>query len=193
MTSEKSTLDKIKGYLIPYHRCHYYSKLSKEEILGRIKKRTEPEQFFRMRGWLAGNNETKEFEGVVGQDEFKINKISKKKKNYAPVLSGRLSSSVQYTKVDISMRLSYLILMFVPIWFLFFGNVVFNGNFSFDDLSQGDFSSWFPVGIFVLIYAFLTGSFHYHVANVKQSLEQIIEPVDDTSAGSSGASWIIRN
>ncbi len=194
MTSEKSTFDKFTAYLIPYHRCHYYSKLSKEEILGRISKRTEPEKMFRLRGWLASSDKTRAFEGTVGQDEFKINKLSKKKKNYAPVLSGRLTSSVQYTKVDISMRLSYYVLILVPVWLLLVGNVFLKSNFSFEDFTKGDITNWFPVGFVLLFYAFLTGSFHYHLANVKKDLETIIDPVDDAATGTpGGASWIIRN
>lgn len=193
MKSEPSTLEKIKEYLIPYYSCEYISKLSKEEILSKLSHRTEPEKFFRRRGLLASSKETKTFEGVVGIDDFKISKLSKQKKNYAPVISGRISSSNQYTKVTISMRLSYYVLIFIPIWLFVIGNFFLNDYDSFNDFTNSFQGTWIPVGFIVLTYIILTGSFHYHVANVKKTLEQIIEPTDDVDSGSSGASWIIRN
>lgn len=193
MKTEQNTLEKIKGFLYPYHRCVYYSKLTKEEILSRIKKKTEPEQFFRMKGFLASSKETKEFEGTIDLDHFKINKLSKKKKSYAPVVSGRFSRTNQFTKVSLSMRLSYFILAFIPIWILFFVNFFFNTNFSFEKLGDNDFIAWYPIVFLFVFYIILTGSFHYHVSKAKKSLEEIIEPEDTNSSAASGASWIIRN
>jgi len=190
---KQSTLDKIKGYLFPYHSCVYYSNLSKEEILSRISERTEPEQFFRMRGFLVRNKETKEFEGTVGIDQFKINKIHKRKKSYAPVISGQLSRANQYTKLNLSMRLSYVIIALIPLWLLFFVNFIVVSNFSVEQFNQFDFDSWFPILFIFVFYAILTGSFHYHLVAVKKSIEKIIEPVDKNNTGTSGASWIIRN
>ena len=190
MEAEKTLMSKISDVLIPYHKCTYVSKLSKEEILSKIARKTEPEKFFRLTGWLASNNNPKAYEGEVGSDAFKISKIGKRKNSNSPVILGEVSSSIQNTKVKLQFRLSYFVLIITPIWILFVGSTYLTGDGSFMDFDVANIGSWFPLMLLVLIYVVLTASFHYQVNKIKKELENMIEPADDADSGSS---WIIRN
>ncbi|MFT5077726.1 MAG: hypothetical protein ACI9FY_000841 [Patiriisocius sp.] len=48
MGNNKTTDRSFIDYLIPYYSCEFKSALSKEEIIGRIAKKIEPEKFFRI-------------------------------------------------------------------------------------------------------------------------------------------------
>ena len=180
----------FKDYLIPYYSCSYKSALSKEEILSRIRRRTEAERYFRSKGIFSSNKKTKEYEGKVDVASFKISRINKSKKSNASVVIGSLISSNQYTAVNVNIRLNLLVMVIVPIWIfitsqLFFDNQDF-GNFGEDF----NFATFLPLVILLILYVALTASFHFTLTKDLKFLKEVIEPVDTNE---SGASWIIRN
>ncbi len=181
----------FKDYLIPYFSHTYKSALSKDEILGRIKSRTEPSRMFRAKGLFASNEATKLYEGAVTLNGFKINRISNKKKNYkSSVVIGELSGSNQNTVVKVKIRLNLLLILLVPVWG-YLSTYLFVTKMN-DVFYEGDFNwaSLLPYAIVLLMYTVVTGSFHYNLTKDLKFLQTIIEPLDNAS---SGASWIIRN
>jgi hypothetical protein len=190
MMEEKNTFEKIIGFLLPYHRCTYKSKLTQEVILNRIRENTEPEQFFRVSSWFKNSKKTRHYEGEIGTNNFKILMISKRKNSYTPVITGEVSSSNQNTKVAIRMRLRYYFLIFMGFWFLMVSNMLYAENTIFEDFEVTNLNHWIPVLFIFVFYIITTASFHYHVIKSKKMLEQLIEPIDDFDAG---ASWITRN
>jgi hypothetical protein len=88
------------------------------------------------------------------------------------------------------MRLNFLQLILVALWFLFLFMYVLNGKIitSFDN--EFSLASLIPVGVVLVIYLVSLISFHTAVTKNLKFLEKVIQPIND---GSSNSDWITRN
>lgn len=98
--------------LIPYKHFVINTKLSNEEARRLVEKNIAPSRsIFQAR--IPG----KEFEGSTGSDGFTINRIISYRNSFLPVLNGRFKPNKLGTKIDVYVTLHPIILVFFPIFF----------------------------------------------------------------------------
>ena len=176
----------LKKYVIPYEKHRYSTSLSAQEFREALKAVVEPKQFIRFYGIFASSN-SKDYEGNVNLNDFKIQKLSKKKKSNTPVVEGKITSSLtNKTAVQLTLRPQYFTVFFFAIWlFLFFGSTT-AFNFSVDFSNK----IYVPLLFITIGIVFFIGTFKYEANKSRKYLERLLklETSNDTAN-----SWITRN
>tara|TARA_R110000751_G_scaffold303923_1_gene418981 strand:+ start:38 stop:613 length:576 start_codon:yes stop_codon:yes gene_type:complete len=191
MANNKTTDRSFIDYLIPYYSCEFKSALSKEEIIGRIAKKIEPEKLFRINSLFFKSSKTQDYQGAVGNSDFKISRINSKKNIYSPLITGYLIKSNQYTRVHVKMRLKLFVLILIPLWLLLATYTLTLGrNDSALAHEEFIFQLVIQLVVMLILYVVLTYNFHSMVTKNIRFLKSIIVPLEQVD---SDANWITRN
>ncbi|MFN3464173.1 MAG: hypothetical protein ACK4X1_08850 [Terricaulis sp.] len=108
--------------LIPYHRFEIISALPQIEALQAIASRIEERKWFRITAMSAANDER--FSGTVAGNKFSISRIMGYRNSFAPVIEGEISEGGRFSRIQITMRpsisvaifLGFICLIFLPIF-----------------------------------------------------------------------------
>ena len=97
--------------LLPYQDVSFRSGLNAAEVSKKLRGYIKPETATNSGYW--GTRNTKEYEGEVGENKFKIQKIIQSLYSVIPVISGTFIQESGGTKINMKMRLSTIPLIAV--------------------------------------------------------------------------------
>jgi len=155
--------------LIPYKKVtlNIYRPLA--EVEAQLAVRVMERRIIRRRSIFQKSDLSMPFEGVVGNGRFNINRLINYKNSFLPYLVGELQDEMDVTRVRITMRLNYFVLVFMIVWLFMFGGAFFIGG------TQSTGEIWpafvFPV-LMVIVYVVLMGFFNWEANKAVQLLEE---------------------
>ncbi len=99
----------------PYERITFNTRLSKGEVLKRLKSRLDPKDEL---NYLLKPKRSflKPYSGKIWDDQFKIKRSISYQNSFLPVIFGRVDNDTFKTRIHIKMRLSTFIIVFMMIW-----------------------------------------------------------------------------
>lgn len=132
-------------HIIPYKKIVIKHQKSKQEIYTIINNVTEPYQF------LGNRGSSNIFCGECHSDSFKIMRIIRYRNSFLPVISGKIFDE----KVVVTMRMSYLMTVFMFIWMVgaVVGFILSFLSITFS-LCSGEFTGYDLLGLLLLPIGF---------------------------------------
>lgn len=156
---------------LPSENITYKSKLTEEEIIIRIAEVIEPKKMFR----FFKNRATKPYEGRVIDKTFEISRIINYRNVFLPVIIGVIQRDLDSTTIKVKMRLNYIVLFFLCIWFAVTGIgclplliFLFTG-------SGFESSILAPWAMLIVGYIFSVGGFKYESKKAMKDLQLIFD------------------
>ena len=99
--------------LIPYHSEALVSILSKEEVLGHLMRTTRQVNFLGMENSI---DEKIKFNGIVGQEGFRISRVIKKGDSFLPLISGKVEATSRGSLILVEYRPFPATVFFLAFW-----------------------------------------------------------------------------
>jgi hypothetical protein len=161
-------MKEIRMTFLPFEKFVIESALSKKEAIIELMKNIEAEKTIR----LWNKSGTKEFEGHLRGNEFKIQRIINYRNSFLPIIKGKVETIGDKARLIIDMRLQIFVIIFMSIWFgsvgLFFLVSLFNDadDFSIDSIL-------FPGGMLLFGYLLTMGGYLFEANRAKDILLDI--------------------
>jgi hypothetical protein len=165
--------------ILPIETYTLTSRVSAEEIERRLFENVEPKKILRV--LLLRNAATKPYQGKISDNRFKISRIIRYRNSFRPIIAGHIRSSGGQTLIEIRMRPTIYVIIFMTIWLGMVGSVflilLLGGIFHV----QGIVKENFLLGLFITFLMFLFGwcltyfGFKYESKKSRQFLLKIFE------------------
>ena len=105
--------------LLPYKQLVFESPLSQEEVIRRLTLEVaKPRSGLQ---WLE--RRTEKFEGTVSEEGFQIKRIIRYRNSFLPIIQGRFSSLGKGVRIEVTLKLHIVALIFSLIWVGFVGRM----------------------------------------------------------------------
>jgi hypothetical protein len=101
---------------LPWENIEYKTNLTKDEIINRINSVVEPKGVFGI-FFLKKYSYGKPYDGEIYENGFKIKRISIIANSFKPIIVGNIIEDNGKNIINIKMRLHYLVIWFMTIWF----------------------------------------------------------------------------
>ncbi|GAB4405270.1 MAG: hypothetical protein OHK0039_06090 [Bacteroidia bacterium] len=157
----------------PSEHIIYHSPLDAAEVLRRLRENMEAPKVFRMKG-IWGKNDHKPYDGRIDGKTFSMARIIGYRNSFLPQIRGVVDDHAQGTRVDATMGLHPLVLVFLAIWsgglglgFVFFLTAA--NTTTFDPMML------VPLAMALAMYGIVTGVFKYESAKSKAFLADLLE------------------
>jgi hypothetical protein len=155
--------------LIPYTRLTIKTYLPAYEAKQKLAAHVEPRK---LRWGLSRNH--KFFTGTLENGKFNLNRIIHYRNSFLPIITGQIHDDLDTSRIEITMRLSYLVIgfmaLFIPFWaFMSFGFLFSTG----DSGGTVSFTAFF--GFLVLFYGISMIFYNYEVNKARRHLEEIFQ------------------
>lgn len=161
---------------IPFERYVLSTSLNQDEILERLFLNVQARQNFSL---FKSRQGSLEYEGLLLPHEFNIQRIISYRNSFLPQIKGRIVPQNNGCKINITMRLSDFVSVFMCIWLGFLG-LSFFGILISDVLNrQFESAALFLVGMFVFGYILATGCFKLESKTSKKFMEQLFDAKQD--------------
>lgn len=174
----------FKKYL-PFENYSLMSKLTVEEITKRLADNIEPKNNFRFTGLNKSTN--KPYEGQIERDRFTITRIINYRNSFLPVITGQISTFLGKTQINVKMRPTTYVLIFMSIWLGTVGliclGILFFGIFQFRQVLQDGFSPMMliPFGMFLFGCLLTTLAFKAESKKSKYFLATLLQGEEQTT------------
>jgi len=154
--------------LIPYIHLTLKTYLPAHEAEQRLAAHVEPRKL----RWRLSHNH-KFFTGTVENGRFNINRIIHYRNSFLPIIVGQIHDDLDTTRIEITMRLSYLVIAFMALFIPFWAFASFDFLFSPESSNPTSFAAFF--GFLVLFYGISMIFYNYEVNKARQHLEEIFQ------------------
>lgn len=157
---------------LPIDQMTYFTPMSAAQVRERIAAAIEPKQMIRN---PFKRTNTKPYEGQLHHNDFQINRIIHYRNSFLPQIKGQIRPKDLGTEVNIKMRLSVFVYIFLSIWCGSLG--IFVLVFSASNMMKGTFDPvvLVPLGMLLFAYVMVTAGFKYEANKAKKDLVEILE------------------
>ena len=168
----------FKKYL-PFENYAITSKLSVEEVTRRLADSIEPKKSLRLTVFNRGTN--KPYLGQIIDNTFTISRIINYRNSFLPVITGHISTFLGKTQINVRMRPTTFVLIFISLWLGIVGvvclGIILVGLIKFKQVIQNGFSPMLliPFGMFLFGWLLITFSFKAESKKSKEFLERLFE------------------
>jgi len=168
----------FKKYL-PFENYTLTSKLPVEEIKRRLADNIEPKKNLRFPGFNKISN--RPYEGQILADTFTISRIINYRNSFLPIITGRISTFLGKTQINVRMRPVTFVLIFMSFWLGAVGlvclGIILTGVIQFKRILQSGFSPMIliPFGMFLFGCLLITLAFKAESKRSKEFLERLFE------------------
>jgi hypothetical protein len=150
--------------LIPYTRFTLKTYLKADEAEQRLAAHVEPRKL--SRGFSRNH---KFFAGKIENRQFNINRIIHYRNSFLPVIVGQIHDDLDTSRIEVTMRISYFVIVFMAVFFFMFSGFLFSE-------SGIDFGGAFPfLGFMIFFYIIAVGFFNFEVNKARRHLEEIFQ------------------
>lgn len=101
--------------LIPSKRVQLITALSQEKVKNILNEVIKPKKSAVLN--LGKSKSNALFEGVLSEDQFRIQRIINYRNSFLPEITGHFNSSLNGTKIDLNFKIQPFALIFMGIWF----------------------------------------------------------------------------
>lgn len=157
--------------LIPYQKLVFDSPLSQEEAVRRLALEVAKPRS----GWQWREKRTEKFEGTVSDESFQISRIIRYRNSFLPVIQGRFSPFGSGVRIEVTMKLHVIILIFSLLWLSFVGFPVLGAVMQFLMTGRFEEAGWIPCAMLVLFFLMTAIGFGIEAHKAKKLLSRIFE------------------
>jgi hypothetical protein len=154
--------------LLPHYKFELQSPLTPDRVVETLAGSVEPKRWLRLRGGDCP------FQGKVTESEFEISRIIRYRNSFLPQIRGTIAPDRAGSRVSISMRLHYFVLVFMALWFSF---VAMGCAISIVALALGSGNAIGVVitaGMVVFGWALCVGSFTFEARKAERLLTELL-------------------
>ncbi len=144
--------------LLPFEKVTIVSRLKEKEIMDILNENIEPKKRFRLK-LIWGVDDFKTYEGKIEKDSFKIKTIYLFNNHVNPIIIGKIENNLDFTKIQIKMRLS--VFENIVYGILFFGLIIdilyfliYNFNMKIFINEKIDTIFWFFIFYGIILFFF---------------------------------------
>lgn len=157
--------------LIPYQKLVFDSPLSQEEAVRRLRREVAKP----VSGWRWVEKRTEKFEGTVSGEGFRISRIIRYRNSFLPVIQGRISPFGAGVRIEVTMKLHGIVLVFALLWLGFVGFPVLGAVLQFLTTGRFEEAAWFPCAMLVLFFLMTAIGFEIEAHKARKLLSRIFE------------------
>ena len=150
--------------VIPYKHISISTSLTVDQAVSLVSSAISPRRT--LSNWSASTN--KEFEGLVTEQGFKIQKVIQYRNSFLPVLYGRFVPNEKGTKVDIHLTMDVLIIIFACVWLTGFGAVFLWLASSWMTTGKWDNDTWYVLAGIAFFYVMLFFGFGLYAKTTEE-------------------------
>jgi len=150
--------------LLPYHQFEITSPMKRADALAAMASRVEPENWLRFFRWPSSANDAR-FEGTVGKDGFHVRRVIGYNNAFLPVIDGDVQSVGALTRIIVTMRLMYFVMVFGVFWF----GIMFTAIFAIGG------NAWFGLPMIAAFYLIAIAAFWYEATRQEATLKRIFQ------------------
>lgn len=164
---------------LPVEDYTILTRLSVDEVRNRVAENIEPKRNFRIA--LFSMSSTKPYEGELSNNSFTISRIINYRNSFLPIITGTFFAKDGGTEINIKMRPSILVIVFISIWLGAVGLVCIGVFIAWIiklmHLTQNKFSPmiFIPYLMFIFGYALVTIGFKSESNRSKKFLADLFE------------------
>lgn len=163
--------------LFPYQQLVFESPLSQEEVIQRLTC-----EVAKLRsGWQWVEKRTEKFEGTVSEEGFQISRIIRYRNSFLPLIQGRFSPLGQGVRIEVTMKLHLIMVIFSLIWLSFFGLPALGIALQILTTGRVEAAGIIPCAMMIFFYLMVTIGFGIEAHKARKLLSRIFE-VDDARA-----------
>lgn len=140
-----------------------------DEVEQRLAAEVEPRKLFR---WGLSRNH-KFFTGTVEGRQFNINRIVHYRNSFLPVITGQIYDDLDTSRIEITMRLSYLVIIFMALFIPSWAFATFGALLNVE--SSGTTPFILSFGFLVFFYGISMVFYNYEVNKARRHLEEILQ------------------
>jgi hypothetical protein len=157
--------------LLPYQRLVLDSPLSQEEAIRRLTLEVaKPRSGLQ---WLE--RRTEKFEGTVSAEGFQINRIIRYRNSFLPVIHGHFSPLLQGVRIEVTMKLHIVVLIFGLVWLSFVGSIALGVIPQLLTTGRLDSGGGIVCGMLIFFYLMVTIGFGIEAHKARRLLSSIFE------------------
>ena len=151
---------------LPFEHIIFRTSLSEQEVRAKLSDFTEARKsrFF--------NTPTKDYEGFINGNSFKINRIIKGRNSFAPQINGTIRANAAGTQIEVKMKLQEYVLAFLIGW-CFLASLFLMAIFTMEDKTAMDFL--LPVLMLLFVYALTMIGFKIESKKSREYLKKNFE------------------
>jgi hypothetical protein len=168
----------LKKYL-PFENYNLTTKLSNDDILKLIGENIQPKRAFSLKN--LSYNYTKPYTGEVSKNSFKMSRNINYRNSFLPFITGKITSFLGETEVNIKMEPVSFVLIFMSVWLGVVGLVCIGmflmGILRIKEVLQNGFSPMLliPFLMFGFGYALTYFSFKVESKKSKEFLAKLLD------------------
>lgn len=158
---------------LPFENITFKTILKEGEIINRLAGLIEPERIFR--SGLFGSGSTKTYEGQIDELTFNIKRIIGYHNSFLPRINGTIQRDFDGTTIEIKMRMSIFVTIFIFIWCSGVGLgcvAVLSHLINYKTFHP---ATLIPFGMLIFMYALTVGGFKYESSKAKKDLQTLFE------------------
>lgn len=157
---------------LPFEHLIYKTDLSEKEAIKKLSDCIETKRS----GFIFNRTSTKEYEGFIDGNSFEINRIIKNRNSFLPQITGTIQNNTYETQIEIKMRLSWFVLVFMIFWcsFVMLFLVVFLA-IAFTQAGKISGGIFIPVSMLAFAYLLTMFGFKSESKKSKEDLKKIFE------------------
>ena len=156
---------------LPYKRIVISTSLTTENCVSLISAAISPNRTINT--WFSSSS--KEFEGSVNEQGFKIQKVIHNRNSFLPVLNGKFIQFEKGTKIEVRLSLDTLVLVFTSFWLAGMGG--FFLLLVIDSISAGvpNKDMWYPLGAIGFFYFMILVGFGSYAKRTEEFITNLFE------------------
>ena len=164
---------------LPFENYVLTTKLSLDEVYNRLAANVEPKKAYRFT--LFTGTPAKAYEGEISKYAFRISRIINHRNSFLPIISGEILTLPGQTQINIKMKLSLFVLIFVGFWLGIVGLLslfIIVGKFSQSTQTSADgfsLQSLIPLGMFDFVSLLTLISFKIESRKSRKFLKTLFD------------------
>ena len=160
--------------LLPYQNIVYNTRLTREELLIRLKESVEPKRGLSFNAIKKQKNR-KAYEGQLDQDGFKIQRVIQYRNSFLPQITGNFQRGRTGNEVHVKLRLNLFVLIFISLWMGGVTVACLSTVFISNTAGGLGYFALIPFGMLLFGYLLTTLAFSYEAKKSKKDLLKIFE------------------
>jgi hypothetical protein len=155
----------------PYKRIVIPTSLTIEKCVSLVSTAISP--YRTINTWFSSSS--KEFEGSVNEQGFKIQKVIHNRNSFLPVLNGKFIQFEKGTKIEVRLSLDTLVLVFTSFWLAGMGGVFLLLVIGSISAGAPNKFVWYPLAGIVFFYFMILVGFGSYAKRTEEFIMNLFE------------------
>lgn len=153
---------------LPFEHLIYTTNLSEQDVIRILSENVGAKR----KPFASNNGSTKEYEGVIYDNSFEINRIIKNRNSFLPQITGTIQENNYETQIEVKMKLHRLVSIFMIFWCTI---VIFFLIMTLIESKGATIDIVFPLSMLLFAYLLTMLGFKIESKRSKNDIEKMLE------------------